>query len=341
MGRQLDGGQQSAADVLKEAAEVYGVGDSFDQMVQVHDLSYDSVFRQHLATWDQSVEGLRAQLEVGGGGGFGLPSWLAGISDDEKKFFWTHVVDVVLYRFFPQVFTNVRTLVMRDFVAAVNAATTDAGPPPRVAILAHSLGTAVTHDALAHLTTQPVDGSEAYLSARGWRLDHLFMLANVSRVLSRLSTPFYRSTVRCENAPGDGMPAIRRYLNFQHRLDPIVAVKAFQPAGWGTRYADTVVDHLLEWNVHGFQHYLRHPDIHVPILNRLLDGPVTVVQHREAVERLQEVGRSSCMEVVDRLRTHLRQARDLVASAPDEPEALVKVATQTWALVEQARQDCI
>jgi hypothetical protein len=129
------------------------------------------------------------------------------------------------------------------------------------------------HDALAHLTTEPINGSGAYLAAKGWRLDNLFMVANVSRVLHRLTVPFYRSSVRCEFAPGDGDAGIRHYASFRHSLDPIAAVRAFTPAGWGSRFMPVSVEHLLEWNVHGLEHHLRHPDVHVPILNRLLDFP--------------------------------------------------------------------
>jgi hypothetical protein len=223
----------------------------------------------------------------------------------------------------------------------VNAANAAGPPRPRVAIIAHSLGTSVTHDALAYLTTHPIDGSGAYLSETGWRLDHLFMLANVSRVLSRLTTPFYRSTVRCEGAPGDGLPSVREYLNFRHSLDPILLVKAFKPAGWGSRYGDASVDHLLEWNVHGYEHYLRHPDVHVPILNRLLDYPITEAQRQSAVAGLAEVGRDACVAVADGLRDRLRQAGALVEVAAEEPEALVRVATQVYALVDRARKECL
>jgi hypothetical protein len=341
MGHHPTGWEDAPLTALKGAADVYGLRARFEAEVTPHALSYDMVFRAHLARWDESVGALREAMDREAGGGFSIPSWLQGVSKEEENFFWSHVVDVVLYRFFPQVATEVRTRVMRDFVAAVNASG-EAGPPtPRVAILAHSLGTSVTHDALAYLTTHPIDGSEGYLSETGWRLDHLFMLANVSRVLSRLTTPFYRSTVRCEGAPGDGLPALREYLTFAHSLDPIPQVKAFKPAGWGSRYEDALVDHLLEWNVHGYEHYLRHPNVHVPILNRLLDYPITEEQRQSAVNGLEEVERERCVEVVDRLRDQLRHARALVEVAAEEPEALVRVATQMYALIDRARKECV
>jgi hypothetical protein len=341
MGHHPTGWEIDPLNTLREAAEQYGLRDRLEAEVTMHALSYDSVFRARLAGWDESVSALREGMDRDAGGGFSIPAWLQGVSEAEENFFWSHVVDVVLYRFFPQVATEVRTRVLRDFVAAVNAANAAGPPRPRVAIIAHSLGTSVAHDALAYLTTHPIDGSGAYLSETGWRLDHLFMLANVSRVLSRLTTPFYRSSVRCEGAPGDGLPALREYLSFAHSLDPIPMVRAFRPAGWGSRFSGAAVDQLLDWNVHGYGHYLRHPDVHVPILNRLLDFPITDDQHRAAVDGLEEVGRDACMEVVDRLRLQLRQARDLVEVAADEPESLVRVATQTYTLIDRARKECL
>jgi hypothetical protein len=195
------------------------------------------------------------------------------------------------------------------------------------------------HDALAHLTTEPINGSGAYLAANGRRLDNLFMVGNVSRVLNRLTVPFYRSSVRCELAPGDGDAGIRHYASFRHSLDPIAAVRPFTPPGWGSRFMPVRVDHLLDWNVHDLEHHLRHPDVHVPILNRLLDFPITREQHRDAVADLREVGRDGCVEVVDRLRTQLRRARDLVTLV-DDPVAMIRVATQIHGLTEEARAEC-
>lgn len=333
---------------LTDAADRYGVRDRFDEKVEIHPITYDGVFAGHLRRLDRSVDELREVMERNAMEGLDVLTWLEDqdITDTEKSFFWSHVVDVLLYRFFPQVAAEVRARVLERFVSVVNAAESSPGPRPRVAILAHSLGTAVTHDALLELATRPFDGSSAFMASSNWRLHHLFTLANVSRVLSRLGAGFYHSTVRCQTAPEvTGVdPCIARYLNFRHRLDPIPAVKAFSPAGWGPDFvAEESLDHLLEWNVHGFTHYLRHPDVHVPILNALLDFPISEQQQRDAVSQLPAAPRSQCAGLADRLRVQLRRIRDLVRSPTVDAATvvdLIKAATATLALGHEMETDC-
>lgn len=352
MGHHRDAGDHRWHDepvkVLRDAAERYGVRDRFDEKVRIHHITYDGVFHDYLGDMGDSLDALRVAMEENATDGLELVRWLddRDITDTERNFFWSHVVDVLLYRFFPQIAAEVRARVLEQFVAVVNEA--KATPPqPRVAILAHSLGTAVTHDALAELASRPFNGSGAYMASQGWRLDHLFMVANVSRVLSRLGRGFYASHVRCETAPEvpDVAPCVSKYFNFRHRLDPIPAVKAFSPAGWGRFYrTDETLDHMVDWNVHGFEHYVRHPDVHVPILNELLDFPVTEGRQREAVAELAQSPRPECFEVADRLRVQLRRVRDLVLSQPAVDTAavvaLIKVATETGALLEEAQREC-
>lgn len=337
MGHQPDGWHGGAVDVLRGAAQSFGLRDDFDRLVAVHAIGYDAVFRGRLERWDRSVGGLRTLLAEQNLSGSELVDWLDGASETEANFFWSHVVDVLLYRFFPQIATEVRARWLHRLVSAVNAAMEDGATPP-VHLLAHSLGTAVSHDALAYLATNPIDGSDAF-TAEHWRLASVFMVANVGRVLER-TPPVYASPVRPVDAPGPGRPCTTTYYNFRHTLDPVPAVRPFAPNGWGRRYRPVeTLDHILDFNVHGLAHYLRHPDVHVPILNRLLDDSIDRRAHDEALARFTEERPPDCADVLNRLRGRLREACEPVTAAAD-PVQLLKVAARVYALAREARDEC-
>src|SRR6185295_15808904 len=118
-------------------------------------ISYDGVFTQYLEKWAESSAELEAFATLHG---VALPQffkWLSLASKTEKNFFWSHVVDVLLYRLFQIVTAEVRLRIRLD-IAKELTAQMDGGNVVDASVLAHSLGASVAHDSLALLATQPI-----------------------------------------------------------------------------------------------------------------------------------------------------------------------------------------
>ncbi|TBR21289.1 hypothetical protein EPO15_10665 [bacterium] len=150
-----------------------------------------------------------------------------------------------------------------------------AGEELSAVFAAHSLGTAVAHDALDDLGRRWL-ASDGPASPARWRWDAVFMLADVSRLLA-VGGP--ESLVKAGPDADPGSWA-RRLFEVRHAWDPIdrVVPKADPAARPSTRIE---VSHAWRANVHSFGHYLEHPAVHVPLL-RALCGEETVTPAEEA-----------------------------------------------------------
>ena len=97
------------------------------------------------------------------------------------------------------------------------------------------------------------------------------MVANTSRLLQTRNAemkPAYDSIVK----PGpleDPKSYCFAYWNFRHEADPVPFPRRFEPIGW-TNYQNEMVRHCYEYNVHNLSHYLLHPRVHIPILNKVV-----------------------------------------------------------------------
>jgi hypothetical protein len=249
-----------------------------EDRVDLHPITYDAVFQKVVKDWKDKIQGLPASdpPEIKER----LLSWFGQADAEERNFWWTHVADLVLYRFFGFCRNEVRTHVLDRMAEPLEAAAKEG--PPACSVLAHSMGTAVAHDCLHLLGTVRWGKRANPLSPRHWRFENVFMVANVSRLLQTSDAemkPAYLSIVR----PGpveDPESYCGRYFNFRHEADPIPYPRMFDPAGW-KGYQGVVVDHYRDYDVHGFSHHLISPRVHVPILR------LTV--HRRAVTEEEEI----------------------------------------------------
>lgn len=194
----------------------------------------------------------------------------------------THPLDVALYRLLPNVHNEVIAHLHAQIVPRLRAA-----GGARVSLLTHSLGSAVAHDAWAALTTDKTPDNNPWHcnnpNPKRFQLRNYIVLANVSRVLqtspkvldlgdaasAMLGTPMRPGTAAQRPC------FVRRFINAVHGLDPFPSVKRFNPnPGWrNDSYIEIPVHHFLAPNVHGYDHYLRHPKVHAAILNALLFQP--------------------------------------------------------------------
>jgi hypothetical protein len=323
---------------LKKAAPSFDIFQEYplEQWVKLEPVTYDGVFRRVLKDWNQSVDSLSAyayenQLDV-----TDLVSWLDDVDETEKNFFWSHVVDVILYRFFKQVRAEVDARVMSqlaDGIAQARAAGSG------YSVLAHSLGTAVAHNALHLLATQTYGNSTA-LNPPATRIDNLFTLANVSRVLELESIPVQDSTVK--PGPTDSSTTyLNNYYNFRHRFDPIPAFRPFR-ADWGDGYHYQRVQHFRDWNIHGFTHYLEHPAVHGGILKAIVGDHIGSDELQEKMSAYTDIKLpSECQDLVDEFKAEMEGLADLAGSA--SPSSLTDVAsamTRTFAATQKALDKC-
>jgi hypothetical protein len=290
----------------------------FDELFQTEEILYNDLFdawRKRVASEASNAlrllgdEGLpndavQRLLELGqaaGGGGF----------------LRTHALDVLQYRFLRLISEAARDAVEARIMAALGE--TEFGTPLRWSIVAHSLGTAVTHDAL-HQMFRPGPGAEASELFQPYAM---VMLANVSqllhdpRVLGH-GVDAYRSFVRPSRNPDEG--ACRYYVSATNRLDPVARAGNFSPpmdwlppaAQAQRRYRPLEFTALPKTgNVHGYREYLEHPAVHVPLFRILAGDPdrITDAQENEAHEKYRaanalpavgDLGRQALEELAQR-----------------------------------------
>lgn len=237
------------------------------EFVNVH---YDEVFNEIIAKWRQDSASI-VQFDTDGFFKNGL-SWLADAKDTD--FWWSHLADLAMYRLFPLYRQRVRSHVIAQIANRIEAAT-DEVESPTCSVLAHSMGTAVAHDCL-HLLGIVRWGNGQFANALGpthWRFQHLFMIANTSRLLQSEDKEMkkaYESIVR----PGpveDPGSYCATYWNVRHEADPVPFPRRFEPEGW-KHYTSVVVRHYRELNVHNLSHYLLDPRVHIKIFNKVVSS---------------------------------------------------------------------
>jgi hypothetical protein len=250
----------------------------FDELFQSEEILYNDFFdgwRKRvgkeasaalalLGTQGLPNDALERLLEIGkaaGGGGF----------------LRTHAMDVLQYRFLRLVSEAARDAVEASIMVALGQ--TEFGTPVRWSIIAHSLGTAVTHDVL-HRMFRPGPGAQESALFQPYAV---VMLANVSQLLHDPAVlgagiDAYRSCVKPNREPANG--ACRYYLSAANALDPVARAGDFsppmdwltQPAKVQRRYRALEFSALPKGlNVHGYREYLEHPAVHVPLF-RILSG---------------------------------------------------------------------
>jgi len=130
--------------------------------------------------------------------------------------FYTHALDVLQYRFSREVREQVHVPVRKQILDVLEK---EPGRP-RFSIIAHSLGTAVIHNAMQEWYNEDARRLSSL------PIHTLAMVANVSRVLQLPIMKVFESNIR----PGmQKNGAVRRYLNVCNTYDPFCHVKPFLP----------------------------------------------------------------------------------------------------------------
>jgi len=332
MGANPPGWSKAILAKLDEVASRYHAfngGPPFSQRVTIVEISYDAVFSDLVETWQDDLGELR---KLDKSEGLNMPDVLRTLSQttlppEAKSVFWTTLIDPVLYRGVSTIRDQVRALVQKQLIEAIEPiARTE---PVKACIVCHSLGTIVMHDALAILGSTPLrkgeETSRAFMPP-AFRFDSLFSLANVSR-LGPYDLDPYNTCVRPVGAPnaGDGtvLPYCDCMYSFRHRWDPFTLWQTFDRTDWGGAYLQPApLEHVHSANVHGFRHYLDHPVVHVPILNRALGVlAITKKEKEEKIASYPLIVPESCGAARQRLRERAEQ----LAAAVKNPRRLNEV----------------
>lgn len=260
-----------------------------------------------------------------------LPGWVQSAG----SFFWTHVLDVLLYRFVAEFTVPIRDEVATQIAEAWHKADIDNGANTTVHFVAHSLGTAVLHDSIATLASDPAFSPGTHL------ITSFITCANVSSILET-NFPAYGSFDRPIDAapPPDGMTAMA--FSFRHELDPIAAVKTFRGDlhGWpASGYHDEVAIDVKDWNVHGYTHYLDNPISHLRLFGRLWPTEPWATRRDAAIQAYKASVGTPCPVAIAQARQQLKA----ILSAPlqETPTGFLDVVARTVGVFKDAKTACM
>lgn len=212
--------------------------------------------------------------------------WLDGIAEDDAGFALSHVADVVIYRFFGLERNQIQDSVKAQFAQRIHA-DLEADGARNFHVIAHSLGTAVAHDSLAEMGVPELNGQVNAFAPPNFRFKSIHTLANVSRVLQK-DIKVYESILRPGSA-GSATAYCSRLYDYRHHLDPFTLVKPYEPVGW-SGFQHELVKHAHDWNLHGYEHFLDNPRVHIPILKSLRPRSVKTAERNEAVDQYPRYG---------------------------------------------------
>ena len=260
-----------------------------------------------------------------------LPGWVQSAG----TFFWTHVLDVLLYRFVSEFTIPIRELIATQIAEAWNKADLDNDTNTPVHFLSHSLGTAVLHDSIAFLGADPAFGPGTHM------ISSIISCANVSWVLEN-GFPAYDSIDRPRGAtpPPKGMTGA--YFSFRHELDPIAEiVKTFRgdEHGWPAKsYRDEVTIDVKDWNVHGYDHYLGNPLAHLRLFERLWPTETWSARRDPALLEYRNAPGTPCPMAIAKARQDLAA----IFSKPFQhtPDGFMDVVVETFRVFNDARAAC-
>ena len=231
------------------------------------------------------------------------------------SFVWTHILDVILYRFAHTIREGVDVRVARQLTDKLSTTS-----HVTWSVIAHSLGTSVAHNVINSLYNtgfpNAEDGPIAPLDPLESRCTTLAMIANVSRVLQRSGAKVLETAVKPGSASSGRLCSF--YLNCRHKLDPFTIPKPFEPDLWpdATTFSSWRYQHIRPMHihfeseqiprVHDLDHYVSNPRVHVPIFRTIMGKPLIPDAEFEAAKAQFDAENQS--DVIDKARDKARAA---------------------------------
>ncbi|MBI3553097.1 MAG: hypothetical protein HY077_11330 [Elusimicrobia bacterium] len=326
---------------------VFFKGKDLRDLVDFVPILYDDLLAQILNQWQDMAQGLQG---VAGA----APEAIRMLLDlqtkyaDDKNTIVAFGGDVPLYRGFRQFAQRVQLrVILRIAEEVAKRYAAAAGDAPQFVVVAHSLGTTVAHDSLHllgsvdWLSEEVVKGpcgaaqdadeykaADAALSlirkvpnpfAPGYlAFKAVFMLSNTSELLQSVCSP--ENSLVCPIKREDAAaPYCQSFYNVDHALDPISKVVPFKmPGDWGKNGKNIVVDHLYDPNVHAFVHYLQNPQVHIPLLMKLVDDFAPTTEEVTAAKNFPRFG-GRLITMADAAKTALVDKLQAIIAAAAAP----------------------
>lgn len=292
---------------LQETAQRYEYfeGREIKDHVNFIPISYDEKLARLLTLWkENSVDMVSFLNDQELDPAFSISdilNFFENADEEEKNFFWSHIADVLIYRFFLTFQSSIRAHVALQFVEGINWIKENNPGHQSRSVMTHSLGNIVAHDALHMLGTNQFDEFEAFTPEDG-RFQALFALANLCRLMRTDFDP-YNSIIRPLSAGGDALYHL--FVNVTHKLDPLTIPWCFSPDDWGEEYLDITINHYHDWNIHGFDHFLDNPKVHIPLLRTIIDPScISRAEINEAYDRYENSNQfGGKLKCIDEIKT--------------------------------------
>ncbi len=259
----------------------------FDERIKCHSIHYNNVFDDQIKRWDEMVTTLRKGLEGTSGISSSNIEALLKFTEkpqegiDEKEFFYTHILDVLLYKFTllgDSAVAQCTRQILNKVKEGYKAGDT------QFSIIGHSLGTSVVYRLLKDLYSR--DEYKELDLTNALRFNLVCQISNTSYALSDDRDNHYKYVVPSKLASGGGV--CKRLLNVSHKLDLFAELIPFDPPeGWpniseSKYFVPIRVSHIQEKNIHDISHYLANPKVHVPLFNALFGYQIKVDRYKKA-----------------------------------------------------------
>jgi hypothetical protein len=300
---------KSAAKALKQQYDQYALLKSvpFESRFDVVHINYDTEFHKILKRWDDEAQKILASGDASGSDVTKLLAWIQGGSQIDENFAWTHASDVILYKFFSLVRQRIKVHVANQFRTAL-APNAD-GAVTSWSVIAHSLGTIVTHDVLHALdSTTPNEAGISILDSMVPSANVVAMIANVTKIMEN-DVDVYASLVVPSSAVQMNS-ACFHYLSCNNQFDPFVIPEPFNPSGrtaWDVALAnetflDIETENVHHLNVHSLANYMVNPAVHIPLLERMCgSGSILPDEKQAAFDNFVDIPDESVEEAFDLL----------------------------------------
>jgi hypothetical protein len=277
-----------SAAVLKEQYVKYPLVNlkPFEDSFEIVHVNYDTEIFKLVSRWQTESQAILAAGIPAAAPVQKLVGWLKNAAKLDNNFAWSHAACVILYRFFPLMRQRIKISVAKQFQTALTA--NHDGAVSTWSVIAHSLGTIVTHDVLQALdSSTPNEAGISILDTMVPSANLVAMVANVSKVL-RTDSDVYHSMVVPQSVL-QNQSACYSYLSARNEFDPFVRVDPFAPQGLPTwdlaqsngSFIDTFTHNIHDLDPHSFRNYIINPAVHIPLLTKLV-GPGCITDQEAA-----------------------------------------------------------
>jgi hypothetical protein len=276
----------------------------FEETFEIVHVNYDIEIFKLVSRWQTESQAVLAAGIPAAAPAQKLVGWLKDSAKLDNNFAWSHAACVILYYFFPLMRQRIKISVAAQIQQAL--ATNHDGAVSAWSIIAHSLGTIVTHDVLQALdSTTPNQAGISILDAMAPSANLVAMVANVSKILET-DSKVYGSLVVPQSMV-QNQSACYSYLSCRNEFDPFVRVDPFAPGdlpAWKLAQAngsfiDVPSHNIHELNTHSFRNYIVNPDVHIPLLEKLVGpGSITGQQAADARGQFKNVPDATCQQAL-------------------------------------------